>query len=73
MEHTRLIWILFIQLCTLHVVIKHTVCFVCVVCELAEILSEELHRLLNERMHVGVVIDERHLLAVVGEDLFDGP
>ena len=38
-----------------------------------KILSDELHRLLDERMHVAVVIDERNDLTVAGEDLLYAP
>ena len=36
-------------------------------------LPDELHRLLDERMHVGVVLDEWHHLAVSGKHLLDFP
>lgn len=36
-------------------------------------LSDEFHRLLDERVHVTVVIDERNYFAVACEDLLDGP
>ena len=37
------------------------------------ILADKLDRLLDERVHVAVVVDERHNLAVVCEDLLDRP
>ena len=37
------------------------------------ILSDEFHRLLDERMHVTVILDERNDLAVACEDLLDSP
>ena len=36
-------------------------------------LSDELHRLLDQRMHISVVIDERHNLAITCENLLDRP
>jgi len=36
-------------------------------------LSEEFHGFLYERMHVAVIIDERHHLAVFREDLLNLP
>ena len=36
-------------------------------------LSDEFHRLLDERMHVAVILDERNDLAVACEDLLDSP
>ena len=36
-------------------------------------LTDELDGLLDERVHVAVVIDERYYLAVAGEDLLDRP
>ena len=37
------------------------------------VLSNELYRLLDKRMHVPVVIDERNDLAVLCKDLLDLP
>ena len=37
------------------------------------LLADELDRLLDERVHVAVVVDERYNLAVAGEDLLDSP
>ena len=36
-------------------------------------LFQELHRFLDEWVHVSVVVDERYCLAVLGEYLLDGP
>ena len=36
-------------------------------------LSDELHRLFDKRMHITVIIDERHHLAVMSKDFFDSP
>ena len=36
-------------------------------------LSDKLYRLLDKRMHITVIIDERHHLAVMSEDLLDAP
>ena len=36
-------------------------------------LSYEFHRLLDERMHVPVIIDERHHLTILCKDLLDLP
>ena len=37
------------------------------------ILSDELHRLLDKRMHITVIVYERNDLAVFRKDLLDGP
>ena len=36
-------------------------------------LSDKFHRLLNQRMHVGVVLDERNHLAVVCKEFLKLP
>ncbi len=37
------------------------------------LLSNEFYRLFDERMHVGIVLDERNDLAVSGENLLNAP